>query len=102
MVSVRKPVSRRNRLRVILFSVLAFTVLAIRFSPNWWAFYNGVRDAKLNAATPAQRAAIDETVLTGYSARGFYVTQQAGSGDQESRRLGEALRILSTDIFRSE
>jgi hypothetical protein len=30
-----------------------------------------------NAANPAQRAAIDEAILTGYSARGYYVTKQA-------------------------
>jgi uncharacterized protein len=77
MVSLPKPVSSGLGRKVILLGLLAFTLLAVRFSPNWVAFYNGVRDARLSAATSAQRTAIDETVLTGYSARGYYVTQQA-------------------------
>jgi hypothetical protein len=64
-------------LKVILPGLLAFAVLAIRFSPNWVEFYHGVRDAKLNASTPGQSLAIDYAVLSGYSGRGLYVIKQS-------------------------
>ena len=54
-----------------------FAVLAVRFSPNWVTFYNELREMKQNTGDSTQRSAIDQAVLTGYSARGYWVMQQA-------------------------
>ena len=66
-------------LKTIGWGLLAFVILTLRFSPNWAAFYNGVREARNSAVTPAQRAAVDGAILSGYSARGFYVIEQAAN-----------------------
>src|SRR5687767_7571929 len=60
----------------VLLGLVAFALLAIRFSPNWVVFYHGVRDAKRNASSVEQSVAIDYAVLSGYSARGLYVIKQ--------------------------
>src|SRR5687768_4862211 len=52
-------VARRAVTRVILLGLVAFAVLAIRFSPNWAAVYHGATEAKLSAPSPAERAMID-------------------------------------------
>ncbi len=59
------------------WSLLAFIVLGIRFSPNWVTFYHSNREARAGAVSPAQVAAIDRTMLRGYSERGWYVLRQA-------------------------
>src|SRR5688572_14101949 len=68
--------SRPIALKIFLWSLLAFALLAIRFSPNWMVFCEGAREARLGAVTPEQRATIDGAILNGYSARGHYVIQQ--------------------------
>ena len=70
-------VFRRAPARIVVFGLLVFVLLTIRFSPNWVTFYFGLRDAKVNVSNPAQSAAIDKAILSGHSARGLYVTKQA-------------------------
>lgn len=60
-----------------MLGVLAFALLAVRFSPNWIAFQRIVREAKAEAESPAHLAAIDRAVFSGHSERGLHVIRQA-------------------------
>jgi tetratricopeptide (TPR) repeat protein len=68
---------RHPATRIIALGLLAFALLTVRFSPNWAAFYYGLRDARVNVTSVAQDAAIDKAIFSAYSARGYYVLQQA-------------------------
>lgn len=66
----------RDWLAVLAWGGLALALLTFQFSPNWLEFWNGLRGVKADVS-PAESVAIDRAILSGYSARGFYVTQQA-------------------------
>lgn len=68
---------RQQWWRVLGWGSLAFVLLTLQFSPNWFTFWQELRDVKSNASNPAEIAAIDRALFSGYSARGFFVTQQA-------------------------
>ncbi len=71
------PLSRRTPWSIVALGTLAFVVLAVRFSPNWFAFQRTVREATAEAVSPAHRAAIDRAVFSGHSERGLHVIRQA-------------------------
>lgn len=77
-ISAGASASARRRFQAVLvWGGLAFALLTLRFSPNWITFHAGLRDAKSSLSSAAETRAIDREILSGYSARGFYVTQQA-------------------------
>ena len=61
------PCFWRTLVKVLGFSLLAFVLLTIRFSPNWVAFYYGIRDAKASVTNLSESAAVDKAILSGYS-----------------------------------
>lgn len=63
--------------KILALGLLTFTLLALRFSPNWVEVYRELRDVRAGVSSPAHRAAIDKAILDGYSARGYFVTRQA-------------------------
>lgn len=68
----------RNQPFVVLaLGLLAFALLAARFSPNWWDFWTGTREAFESISTPQERDAIEAAVLSGHSERGLHVIRQA-------------------------
>ncbi|MBL9211916.1 MAG: sel1 repeat family protein [Opitutaceae bacterium] len=71
------PPSRPTPWTLAVLGVLAFALLAVRFSPNWIAFQRVVREAKAEAESPAHLAAIDRAVFSGHSERGLHVIRQA-------------------------
>lgn len=70
-----------DRFRILGIAVLlgscAFLILAVRFSPNWIAFAREVREVTAAATSPAQKAAVEEAILSGFWGRGLHVIQQA-------------------------
>lgn len=76
-VSAAAVSGKRDWLAVLGWGGLAFALLTFQFSPNWLEFWAGLRGVKANVSSPAESLAIDRAILSGYSARGFYVTQQA-------------------------
>jgi hypothetical protein len=71
------PPAQLTAPKIVLWGMLAFALLTVRFSPNWAAFYDGAREAKLNIRSVEQNAAVDAAILSGYSARGYFVAKQA-------------------------
>ena len=71
------PSSRQVPWTLAVLGVLAFALLAVRFSPNWIAFQRIVREAKAEAESPAHLAAIDRAGRSGHSERGLHVIRQA-------------------------
>lgn len=69
--------SARRWLGIALCGLVAFAVLAARYSPNWVEYYRGHQEAKRAAHTAEESLAVDKAFLRGYSERGFYVVQQA-------------------------
>lgn len=64
-------------LGVVAAGLLAFVILAIRFSPNWAEFYREFRSAESQAVDPAQRAAVTQAFgKTICLDRGVYVMKQ--------------------------
>ena len=61
----------------VALTVCAFTLLALRFSPNWIAFCREVNHADSQVTNPADRAAIGKAVLSSNCERGYYVAKQA-------------------------
>ena len=59
------------------WGLVACALLAARFSPNWVEFARTAREALAAAATPAERAAVEQTMLSGYSERGWHVLRQS-------------------------
>lgn len=73
-MTLRLPASL---LRVVAAGLLAFVILAIRFSPNWLEFYREFRLAQSQAGDPAQRAAVERAFgKTICLDRGMYVLKQ--------------------------
>jgi len=56
---------------------MAFVLLAVRFSPDWWEFCAVAGDAYNQAASPAEHAAFENAILSGYSERGWHVLNQS-------------------------
>jgi hypothetical protein len=67
----------RTPVLVVALGVLAFALLAVRFSPDWLAFHRGIREAIESIRTPEERAAMEHAILSGHSERGLYVIRQA-------------------------
>jgi hypothetical protein len=57
--------------KAIGLGLIAFVLLVVRFSPNWWEFCSVVGDAYKQAASPAEHEAFDKAVMSGYSERGW-------------------------------
>ncbi len=72
-----KPATRPSPYLAVALGLLAFGLLAVRFSPDWWAFHAGTREAFASISTPQERNAIETAVLSGHSERGLYVLRQA-------------------------
>jgi len=60
-----------------ILGLLAFALLAVRFSPNWVAFAQTAREAYAEAGSEADHTAIEKTVLSGFSERGLHVVRQS-------------------------
>jgi len=69
--------SGRGFLGVLGLGLLVFIVLTLRFSPDWLAFRAGLQDAKTGLSQPAERAAVDTAIFSGYATRGGLVLRQA-------------------------
>jgi TPR repeat protein len=69
--------SRRAVLGVLGLGLLAFVVLALRFSPDWLTFRDNWKEAKAGLTQPGEWASIDEAILSGYATRGGFVLRQA-------------------------
>lgn len=75
---MKPPASSRAPTAVILgWTLLACALLAARFSPDWVEFARTASEALGAAATPAERAAVEQTMLSGYSERGWHVLRQS-------------------------
>jgi hypothetical protein len=88
-----RHVGRSSLTQVIGLSLLAFLVVVARFSPNWIAFYRGVREAAVHASNPAQREAVEKAIFSGYAERGLHVLRQA-------RDLGADIPVVAHKIVR--
>ncbi len=62
---------------IAALGLCAFLLLAVRFSPNWIAFYDGLREVRRNDPDAAHQAAIEGAILSGHSNRGLYVIRQS-------------------------
>ncbi|MEN9635007.1 MAG: hypothetical protein RL077_3411 [Verrucomicrobiota bacterium] len=70
--------NRRPVAMALLWGVIAFGLLAVRFAPNWLTFQRGAAAARAQAVSPAERAVLERTFTTNYYvARGHFVTEQA-------------------------
>ena len=70
-----------------------FSLLSVGFSPNWWAFHQGLRSVEHPPPGSAAATAIEQAILNGHSARGFFVVQQ-------SRNLATAIPDPNHQIIR--
>lgn len=62
---------------VLLVGLIAFTVLAVRFSPNWLPFARLAEESRTQLSNPAERQAVEQAVFRGHSVnRGYHVLQQ--------------------------
>lgn len=92
-----KPASFRPAFLAALLALAAFALLAARFSPNWVAFAACVREATLDATTPAKSAAIEQAILSGFSERGLHVVRQTrdlSTGIEDSNHKIVRWRLL--------
>lgn len=62
---------------VVLLGLLVFALLAVRFSPNWLPFARVVEQARSSIKSVEEGAAIEKAIFSAYSARGYFVLQQA-------------------------
>jgi hypothetical protein len=74
MNSNRRP--RHPAFAIVALTACAFTLIALRFSPNWIVFSGELKQALAQVSTPAERAAISKAVLSSNSERGYYVAKQ--------------------------
>lgn len=65
------------RFRLVALGLAAFVLLTARFSPDWLEFSRGFSGVQLTASTPEQARAFQQRIFSAYSARGYYVMQQA-------------------------
>lgn len=61
----------------VTLGLVAFALLAVRFSPNWVAFAQTAREAYAEAPSPTAHPAIEKAVLSGFSERGLHVVRQS-------------------------
>lgn len=67
----------RTATGIASLGVLAFLLLAGRFSPNWMAFAASLREAWADVPAPQHRDAVERAIYSGHSERGLHVLRQA-------------------------
>jgi TPR repeat protein len=72
---IKSRTSRRTA--VMAVGLVVFFVLLVRYSPDWIAFGEGLKEALVEAEDPAKSDAIARAILSGHSERGYHVMQQA-------------------------
>ncbi len=70
------PFTARRAGKILAWTVLAWLLLGLRFSPDWVQFFAAVREAEATAVNPTQKRAIDRAMISGASERGALVIDQ--------------------------
>lgn len=63
--------------RLAALGPLAFALLAVRFSPDWFAFAVVARQAVAAPSDAGERQVIENQLFGRYAERGYYVLRQA-------------------------
>lgn len=62
---------------LVLLGLIAFVLLALRFSPNWLPFFRLADEVQAQIASPEERQAAERAIFQGHSVnRGYHVLQQ--------------------------
>jgi len=78
---------------IFALGLFAFLILTLRFSPNWIAFGESVREMAAETTNADQRDALEPAILSGFSERGLHVIRQ-------SRDLGTEIKDSNHKIVR--
>lgn len=72
-----QTIARSRAGQFAILGALAFVLLAVRFSPDWFAFAEVAQRAAAGASDLRERRVIEQQVYSRYAERGYYVLRQA-------------------------